>query len=259
MLVISLMDIFIVIVGCAYMIVLGVYKNLPGLCSNAEIPWYVLFADLWVRGYIGYIKEIREARPASTIPCRPPDEWDCGGEVWNKAIDLILAQEAEKAEILLHRLVQHLYRHHPRFRVIGEDEGPALQLVKAITSSYTSERSVKAQNEVLGRAEDGERRGANRSTISLPRKVADVHHVELMMNNLLDYARWTLPGCRAVKRVFAYSWAVVLLFQRFAIVIFCMLMPQDQDVVNPAVRPSRPTNGHSVENEKDRPSSSVDV
>ena len=35
--------------------------------------------DLWVRGYIGYIKEIREARPASTIPCRPPDEWDCGG------------------------------------------------------------------------------------------------------------------------------------------------------------------------------------
>ncbi|CAK9090465.1 M protein [Durusdinium trenchii] len=231
MLVISLMDIFIVIVGCAYMIVLGVYKswrwqhgNLPGLCSNAEIPWYVLFADLWVRGYIGYIKEIREAVPEFQQEYPHLESEEKRKEVWNKAIDLILAQEAEKAEILLHRLVQHLYRHHPRFRVIGEDEGPALQLVKAITSSYTSERSVKAQNEVLGRAEDG---------VDSSLKVADVHHVELMMNNLLDYARWTLPGCRAVKRVFAYSWAVVLLFQRFAIVIFCMLMPQDQDFAIP--------------------------
>lgn len=68
----------------------------------------------------------------------------CIEEVWNKAIDLVLAQEAEKAEILLHRLVKHLrpgtlkglalvlrYRHNPRFRVVDEDEGrPSLQNIK---------------------------------------------------------------------------------------------------------------------------------
>ena len=44
-------------------------------------------------------------------------------EVWRKAIDIILAQEAEKAEVFLRRMIRHLYAHNPRFKVIDEDEG----------------------------------------------------------------------------------------------------------------------------------------
>ncbi|CAE7553985.1 unnamed protein product, partial [Symbiodinium sp. CCMP2456] len=64
----------------------------------------------------------------------------------------------------------------------------------------------------------------------LPRehlKVSDVHHVTLTLENLLDYAKWSIPGARAFKRVLSYSWCFILLLTRFAVIIYAMLMRRD--------------------------------
>lgn len=170
--------------------------------------------------HIGYIKEVREAVPEFEQAYKDLHTDGMRQEVWSKAIDIILAHEAEKAEVFLRRMIRHLYNHNPRFNVIDEDSGPTFALIRAILRSDTD-----AEAEETGLPKED----THLETL----KAADIHHITITLNNLLDTARWTIPGLRVIKRWLGYSWSLVLLIVRFALLTFGMLMPRDKEATVP--------------------------
>ncbi|CAJ1355451.1 unnamed protein product [Effrenium voratum] len=162
-------------------------------------------------------------------------------EVWQKAIDLILAQEAEKAEILLRRVIRHLYSHESRFDVVDMDEGASFKLTKQLRRADTK----KEEDERFAAMSDSRHKDDGEL------RVSDVLHIKLTLDNLLDYAkaarggvlqqmeeeaktsRFTFFGTRVVKRMLCYSWALMLLLCRFSITVCAMVMPRDEGTLVP--------------------------
>ncbi|CAE7524278.1 UGT80B1, partial [Symbiodinium sp. CCMP2456] len=89
-------------------------------------------------------------------------------EVWHRAIDLILAQEAEKADALLLRVISHMYTHSERFKTIDEDEGPAWQIIRGIRDAIRDRPMHSTTLKV--RAEPSSRSGVT-SEVSADRPV----------------------------------------------------------------------------------------
>lgn len=221
MAVLSVMDLFLVIGSTVPILAITIYKSWKwqhgdeiALSSDFLAPWYIYISEMLVERHIGYIKEVREAVPEFEQAYKDLHTDGMRQEVWSKAIDIILAHEAEKAEVFLRRMIRHLYNHNPRFNVVDEDSGPTFALIRAILRTDEDEANKtdvpKAEEEVE----------------SL--KAADIHHITITLNNLLDTARWTIPGVRVIKRWLGYSWSLVLLLIRFAILTFAMLMPRDE-------------------------------
>ncbi|CAL1154452.1 unnamed protein product [Cladocopium goreaui] len=226
MAVLSVMDLFLVIGSTVPILAITIYKSWKwqhgdeiALSSDFLAPWYVYISEMLVERHIGYIKEVREAVPEFEQAYKDLHTDGMRQEVWSKAIDIILAHEAEKAEVFLRRMIRHLYNHNPRFNVIDEDSGPTFALIRAILRSDEEE-----ENETGVPKEES-------AVESL--KAADIHHITITLNNLLDTARWTIPGLRVIKRWLGYSWSLVLLIVRFAILTFAMLMPRDREATVP--------------------------
>lgn len=226
MAVLSVMDLFLVIGSTVPILAITIYKSWKwqhgdeiALSSDFLAPWYVYISEMLVERHIGYIKEVREAVPEFEQAYKDLHTDGMRQEVWSKAIDIILAHEAEKAEVFLRRMIRHLYNHNPRFNVIDEDSGPTFALIRAILRSDEDE-----ENETGVPKEES-------AVESL--KAADIHHSTITLNNLLDTARWTIPGLRVIKRWLGYSWSLVLLIVRFAILTFAMLMPRDREATVP--------------------------
>ncbi|CAE7443664.1 sapA [Symbiodinium natans] len=314
MMVLSVLDLLFVIVASVPFVAMTIYTSWKwqhgqrrGLDSAFAAPWYVYFSEFWVKRHRGYIQEVRQAVPEFQKLFLSEDNVATSHkEIWQRAIDLILAQEAEKADMLLLRVIEHMYTHSDRFKAVDEDEGPAYQIIRGIrnairrrrtdhseglTSSgggYSSEATVNRQ--VPPETEPGEPQATGPSgslhlseavTAASGRfsseeapvppetepvvaavtddrlypmeeppqlqepppdsdppdpkletlKVSDVHHVKLTLENLLDYAKWSVPGARAIKRVLSYCWTLILLVARFVITAYAMLMPRDQSNV----------------------------
>lgn len=336
MTVLSILDLLLVILFSIPIIAICILKSwrwqhgdTVGLDPDFSAPWYIFFSEFWVKRHRGYIQEVRQAVPEFQLIFRDDQEAaEMHQELWQRAIDLILAQEAEKAELLLIRVIRHLYAHSPRFKVIDEDEGPTFQIIRGLrdyivgssmppTNHFGTGLTLgllppieENRNEIppeedepqppeteppdekitrlddpesdespakITRLDDEESQFSDIVTESLavpaggevppepqparpdgpdpeepevnpppddpipqppddpplpqlPRehlKVSDVHHVTLTLENLLDYAKWSIPGARAFKRVLSYSWCFILLLTRFAVIIYAMLMRRD--------------------------------
>jgi len=335
MTVLSILDLLLVILFSIPIIAVCILKSwrwqhgdTVGLDPDYSAPWYIFFSEFWVKRHRGYIQEVRQAVPEFQLIFREDQEAaEMHQELWQRAIDLILAQEAEKAELLLIRVIRHLYAHSPRFKVIDEDEGPTFQIIRGLRDYIVGQSTPpnhfgtgltlgllppieENRNEIppeedehqppetgeppdekitrldddsdespakITRLDDEESQFSDIVTESLavpaggeappepqparpdgpdpeepevnpppddpipeppddpplpqlPRehlKVSDVHHVTLTLENLLDYAKWSIPGARAFKRVLSYSWCFILLLTRFAVIIYAMLMRRD--------------------------------
>lgn len=227
MAVLSVLDICLVIGATIPILAMSIFKSWKwqhgdevALSSDFLAPWYVYVSEMLVERHSGYIKEVREAVPEFEQAYKDLHSDAMRQEVWSKAIDIILAQEAERAEVLLRRIIRHLYNHNPRFKIIDEDEGPTFTLVKAIL------RSDEEDMEDEARENNKETHHHDDPVATL--KAADIHHVTSVLNNLVDTARFTIPGVRLIKRWLGYSWSLVLLFIRFSILTFAMLMRRDE-------------------------------
>eukprot|EP00439_Symbiodinium_sp_Y106_P030332 s1766_g3.t1 len=245
------------------------------VCIYASWKWQHGNLEFWVKRHRGYIQEVREAVPEFQKLFLTDDIAAASSrDVWHRAIDLILAQEAEKADALLLRVISHMYTHSERFKMIDEDEGPAWEIIRSIrgairdratrstalrvrtepssrsggvTSEVSADRPVQPETEPAMVQVATDRLNPMEETAQVQRvcpdepvaepdepeklKVSDVHHVKLTLDNLLDYARWSVPGARALKRVLSYSWTFILLIARFVITIYAMLMRRDQSEV----------------------------
>ncbi|CAK9106848.1 unnamed protein product [Durusdinium trenchii] len=215
MAILSSLDLLVVILASLPIVALSIYKSWKwqhgdeiGLSKDFLAPWYVFFAEDWVRRHQGYITEVREAVPEFEQAYKDLHAEGLHLDAWSKAIDIILAQEAEKAEVLLRKIIRHLYAHHPRFSVIDEDEGPTFQIIRNLVRSSDPAPVDEDHDRTL--------------------HVSDVHHITIALFNLLDTARHTVAGARIIKRWLAYSWSFMLLLFRFAILLFAMLMRRDQ-------------------------------
>lgn len=282
MMVLSILDLIFIILLSVPVIAVCIYASwkwqhgkLRGLADDFSAPWYVFFSEFWVKRHRGYIQEVREAVPEFQKLFLTDDIAAASSrEVWHRAIDLILAQEAEKADALLLRVISHMYTHSERFKMIDEDEGPAWEIIRSIrgairdratrstalrvrtepssrsggvTSEVSADRPVQPETEPAMVQVATDRLNPMEETAQVQRvrpdepvaepdepeklKVSDVHHVKLTLDNLLDYARWSVPGARALKRVLSYSWTFILLIARFVITIYAMLMRRDQSEV----------------------------
>ncbi|CAE7305192.1 UGT80B1, partial [Symbiodinium pilosum] len=274
MMALSILDLISVILLAVPVIALCIYASwkwqhgkFRGLADDYTAPWYVFFSEFWVKRHRGYIQEVREAVPEFQKLFLNDDVAAASSkEVWHRAIDLILAQEAEKADALLLRVISHMYTHSERFKMIDEDEGPAWEIIRSIrdtirdrakrsksfnlskaVSTDRPDRPVRPETEPVLAQVATDRLNPMEETPQVQQilpdepvpepdeqvklKVSDVHHVKLTLDNLLDYARWSVPGARAIKRVLAYSWTFILLIARFVITIYAMLMRRDQSEV----------------------------
>ncbi|CAE7884305.1 UGT80B1 [Symbiodinium microadriaticum] len=280
MMVLSILDLIFVVAASLPLIAICIYSSWKwqhghrrGLDATFSAPWYVYFSEFWVKRHRGYIQEVREAVPEFQKLFLEEEVLAASHkEVWHRAIDLILAQEAEKADALLLKVIEHMYTHSDRFRAIDEDEGPAFQIIRNIRSAIkgrvdrpdrsrapflseglmsagsasrseaTIDQPVPPETEPdvlqvatfgLDSEEPALREAVSDDPLEVVEKlkVSDVHHVKLTLENVLDYARWSVPGARAIKRVLSYSWTLILLIARFVITIYAMLMRRDQSDV----------------------------